>query len=51
MGTILVAAAVFSALGYTVFRMIRNKKNGNACSGCPSCGTMEVILPSDGCTS
>ncbi len=39
MGTILVAAAVFGALGYTVFRMIRNKKKGNACIGCPSCGS------------
>ena len=38
MGTILVATAVFAALGYTVFHMIRNKKKGNDCIGCPSSG-------------
>ena len=38
MGTFLVAVAVFGALGYTVFNMIRNRKKGG-CAGCPSCGS------------
>lgn len=38
MGTILVAAAVFGALGYTVYHLIRTKKKGGGCAGCPSCG-------------
>ena len=37
MGTILVGAIVFGALGYTIYRMIRNKKKGAGCSGCSSC--------------
>ena len=37
MGTILVGAVVFGALGYTIYRMIRNKKKGGGCSGCSSC--------------
>jgi hypothetical protein len=37
MGTILVAAVVFGALGYTVYRMIRSKKKGG-CAGCPYYG-------------
>jgi hypothetical protein len=39
MGTILVAAVVFGALGYTVYRMIRTKKKGGACIGCPYYGS------------
>lgn len=39
MGTVLVGAIVFGALGYTIYRMIRNKKKGGACAGCPSCGS------------
>ena len=34
MGTILVGVVVFGALGYTIYRMIRNKKKGGGCSGC-----------------
>lgn len=37
MGTVLVAAAVFGALGYTVFHLVRKRKKGG-CAGCPSCG-------------
>lgn len=39
MGTILVAAVVFGALGYTIFHMIRLKKKGSSCIGCPNCGS------------
>ena len=39
MGTILVAAVVFGALGYTIIHMIRLKKKGSACIGCPNCGS------------
>lgn len=34
MGTILIGVLVFGALGYTAYRMIRNRKKGAVCSGC-----------------
>lgn len=37
-GTLLVGAAVLAAVVSAATRLIKDKRSGKACSGCPGCG-------------
>ena len=44
-GNIIVGAVVFGALGFSLFRLLKNRRTGKTacgCGGCPGCGPKET---------
>lgn len=48
-GTLLVGAAVLAAIVSAAARLIKDKRSGKACSGCPGCGKGGCTASSAAC--